>query len=319
MAKVFDQTTITLVWDFDKTLIPAYMQKPLFETYGIDEKTFWDEVNQLADLYKKEDINVNPETVYLNHLLTYVQEGILEGLNNEKLREMGRKIKFFRGLPEFFEKSKKLIEDSDVCRNFGIEVEHYVVSTGLTEIIKGSAIYPYIQGVWGCEFIERPYTPVDGQLRQKETGRQISSIAYSLDNTTKTRALFEINKGVNIHPGEISVNQTMAEDERRVPFENMIYIADGPSDIPAFSVVKKNGGKTLAVYQLDQSRKSFRQAKTLMENGRVDMFSEANYEEDSQTYLYLTSQLTEIADRIIASKKEALQRAKQGVPGHWVE
>ena len=117
-------------------------------------------------------------------------------------------------------------------------------------MIRGSAIAPCVNGIWGCEFIENPIPP--GFLQQEELPidpvLEISQIGMMIDNTTKTRALFEINKGTNKNPA-IDVNADIRPEDRRVPFQNMIYIADGPSDVPSFSVVKKNGGKTYAVYR----------------------------------------------------------------------
>ncbi|MFK7899601.1 MAG: HAD family hydrolase [Cyclobacteriaceae bacterium] len=312
MKKVFNQNVIALVWDFDKTLIPYYMQKPLFQKYGVDEPTFWNETNQLVGLYAKKGIRINHETSYLNHLLTYVHEGHFKGLNNDILFELGKELTFFKGIPDFFKNSKDLIHSNDSYAKYEIQLEHYVVSSGLTQMVKGSPIAEHIDGVWACEFIESPLIPNNGKLKEKESVKEISSIAYSIDNTTKTRALFEISKGVNKYPDEIDVNQAMAEDDRRIPFKNMIYIADGPSDIPSFSVVKKGGGKALAVYDPD-NEKSFPQAKSLLTSGRVDMFGEANYSKGT-TYTWLMEEIKGLADQIVLKKQSELSEAKSGVP-----
>lgn len=227
---------------------------------------------------------------------------------------LGAKLDMFPGVPEFFSTCRQIIENNADYQKFDLRLEHYVVSTGLTEVIKGSSINPYLDGIWGCEFIEDFYSPVDGSLKLNKEA-EINNIAYLIDNTTKTRALFEVNKGVNVHPEEISVNQSMNEKERRVPFENMIYIADGPSDIPAFSVAKKNKAKTFAVYNKDVP-KSFKQAKQLVEDNRVDNCFEADYREGSSAYLWLTNEIVDIADRIVSSKKSQLRQGKSSVPLH---
>ena len=182
-------------------------------------------------------------------------------------------------------------------------------------MIRGSKINDQIKGIWGCEFIEDSYMPKNGSLTLDGATREISSIAYLIDNTTKTRALFEINKGVNVHPDEISVNQMMPEEVRRVPFENMIYIADGPSDVPAFSVMKKNGGKTFAVYN-QAVPKSFKQAQALVKEGRVDNCFEADYQDGTAAYLWITSEIVDMADKIITKKKSQLRQGKESVPAH---
>ena len=94
-STLFTQNIIACVWDFDKTLIPAYMQVPLFRRYGIDEATFWAETNALAENYRKRGYHISPESSYLNHLLTYVLAGKMAGLNNRVLRECGREIGFY--------------------------------------------------------------------------------------------------------------------------------------------------------------------------------------------------------------------------------
>jgi hypothetical protein len=319
MALNLNQDIIAIIWDFDKTLIPNYMQEALFKKYNVDEALFWRENNQLRELYEKIDINVNHDTCYLNHLITYVRSGRMKGLNNEILREIGKEVVFCNGLPDFFIKAKEFISFNQEYQSFDIKIEHYIVSTGLTEIIKGSIIAEHIDGIWGCEFIDKPYKPSgDGKLFLEDTdNKEIISIASTIDNTTKTKAIFEINKGVNKHPDQIDVNQKMPEDDRRVPFSNMIYIADGPSDIPVFSLIKQRGGRTFAVYQRGDP-KSFKQVKSLLESGRVHMIGIADYSENSISCNWLMDEIKTIADNIVEKKKEKLSKGKKDIPGHLI-
>jgi len=240
---LFTQNIIACIWDFDKTLIPEYMQSPLFKRYGVNESEFWAETNALVEEYHKRGYRLSGEIGYLNHLLTYVLSGRMAGLNNKILKEVGKEITFYPGLPEFFEESKKWVTEKPEYRKHDIKLEHYIVSTGLAQMIRGSKIAPYVDGIWGCEFIESPLQP--GFLKQGEFGMteeaEIAQIGMVIDNTTKTRALFEINKGTNKNPA-IDVNSNIKSEDRRIPFQNMIYIADGPSDVPSFSVIKSNGG-----------------------------------------------------------------------------
>jgi hypothetical protein len=244
-STLFTQNIIACVWDFDKTLIPAYMQAPLFRRYGIDEPSFWAETNALAENYRKRGYHISPEISYLNHLLTYVLTGKMAGLNNRVLRECGGEVGFYPGLPKFFESSRAWVKGRPEYVKHDLQLEHYVVSTGLAEMVRGSAIAPYLDGVWACEFIENPLRP--GFLSQKEmsldAAAEIAQIGVMIDNTTKTRAIFEINKGTNRNAA-IDVNAKVSPEDRRIPLQNMIYIADGPSDVPSFSVVKKGVGKT---------------------------------------------------------------------------
>jgi len=317
MAINLNQDIIAVIWDFDKTLIPHYMQDPLFKKYNVDDSIFWQENNKLTKLYENIGINVNPDTCYLNHIISYVQKGKMKGLNNEILKELGKEIKFCKGIPDFFVRVKEIIEFNPEYQNYDVKVEHYIISTGLTEMIKGSLISKHIDGIWGCEFIDTPYQ-VDGKGNlnlELESKKEIISIATTIDNTTKTKAIFEINKGVNKYPEQISVNQKMAEDDRRIPFVNMIYIADGPSDIPVFSLIKQRGGRTFAVYRPSDPR-SFKQVKSLLESQRVNMIGIADYSEGSITYDWLIDEIKTIADNIVERKKEKLSKGKKDVPGH---
>jgi hypothetical protein len=171
-------------------------------------------------------------------------------------------------------------------------------------MILGSGVAPYLDGVWACEYLEAAPGPGYLDLGYQDdpggTG-EISQIIYAVDNTTKTRAIFEINKGTNLHP-EIDVNAAVPHDDRRVPFENMIYVADGPSDVPVFSVVNQHGGKTLGVYA-PGSPAAFRRAYELQRQDRVQAVSPADYTPGSQTYLWLQTAIDDIAQRIVETRR----------------
>lgn len=295
-APLFTQTIVAMVWDFDKTLIPGYMQAPLFRRFGVDEKTFWGEVNALEAQYRARGCEqVSGELAYLNHILAYVRRGTFAGLSNALLEALGAELDFYPGLPEFFGELRALVADEPAFAHHDITLEHYVVSTGFTRTIRGSAVAAELDGVWGCEFVE----DLDGG------GDEIAQIGYVLDNTTKTRAVFEINKGVNKHPDRISVNANLPESERRIPFQNIVYVADGPSDVPVFSVVKRNGGRTYGVYNPGHD-KEFRQINELQRQGRVQSFGPADYRPGSQTYMWLSNAVREIAERIVRDREDAL-------------
>ena len=308
----FSQNVIAIVWDFDFTLTPKNMQVPLFTAYGVNEEKFWKEVNALPAYYKKAGVRVSEETAYLWHIISYIQAGKFPDLTNRKLRELGKKIEFYPGLPEFFPMIQQLLE-RDPFTEYDLKVEHYIVSSGLTEMIRGSKIAPYISGVWACEFIEVPAGP-DEDFSQNPKSGLISQVGYIIDHTTKTRALFEINKGVNKVEG-ISVNDSIPENARRVPFKNMIYVGDGPSDIPCFSVVQKHGGLTYAVYPKGNEYK-YQQVIDLLESKRIDAYGPADYREDSETVLWMRKKVLSIAQRIIDEKKSALYSQIKSGPKH---
>ena len=312
----FEQNVIALVWDFDKTLITDYMQAPLFRRYEADSATFWREVDGLEAYYRKHGVHVNRDTIYLNHIISWAQNGPFRGLNNKILAEMGAELQFYPGLPDFFAKVKEAIEKNSAYASFGIKVEHYIVSTGFAATIRGSIIAPFAEadGIWGAEFIEHPAQPgYDANAMETEPGC-LSQIACALDNTSKTRYLFEINKGSNRHP-EIDVNSRMEDSNRRIPFSHMIYIADVPSDVPAFSIVNQGNGHTYAIYPRGD-RKALRQVDQLRSDGRIQMFGEADYSEGSQTYLWLMEHTQTIADEIVRSKQDLIRKSVSAPPRH---
>ena len=135
-----------------------------------------------------------------------------------------------------------------------------------------------------------------------------------VDNTIKTRFVFEINKGTNKNP-QIDVNSNIAAADRRVPIRNMIYIADGPSDVPVFSVVRKGGGKAYAVYS-PGSPAELEQNDMLLENGRIDAYGAADFSPESPTALWLRMHVQKICDRISREVDEAVQTRLGKAPRH---
>jgi len=313
---LFTQNTIACIWDFDKTLIPGYMQAPLFRRHGVDESVFWAETNAMLENYRKRGYNLSGEISYLNHILTYVLAGKFGRLNNRLLREYGADLEFYPGLPEFFNRSKSYVQDKAEYRKHEIQLEHYIVSTGLAEMIRGSNIAEHVDGIWGCEFIESPLQP--GFLKQRDMNigddAVIAQIGMVIDNTTKTKALFEINKGTNKNPA-IDVNSNVRPEDRRVPFQNMIYIADGPSDIPSFSVVKGGGGRTYGVYNPEHSGE-FEQNDRLLQSGRIHGYGPADYNASSSTARWLHMHINSICDRIVSDREQALANKTSKPPKH---
>ena len=163
----------------------------------------------------------------------------------------------------------------------------------------------YVEDIWGCELLDLPDS--DGNM-------VISEVIYALDNTSKTRALFEINKGVGKRGG-VEVNSKLPEQYRRVKFENMIYIADGPSDIPAFSLVNKGNGSTFAIYPKGDD-KAFNQVEKMRKDGRINMYAEADYSKGTTAYMWICNKVKEYAERICATEKSKLERNTSAAPSH---
>ena len=315
MLQIHGQNIIACVWDFDKTLIPGYMQTPLFEHYSIDEQKFWKEVNELPALYSKRGLTISSDTIYLNHLLSYVKNGPLRGLTNQKLLEFGSELEFCVGLPALLRKLMEISQDQEF-KSYDFKVEHYVISTGLAQIIRGSKIFHLVEDVFACEFIESPGPP--NFMNQSELSLpldpEISQVGMTVDNTTKTRFIFEINKGSNKNSA-IDVNTSIPHQDRRVPIDQMIYVADGPSDVPVFAVVKQMGGKTYAVYDPNNERE-FVQTCELVERSRVHNNGPADYSDSSPTSIWMKQKVKEIMRKMIKQRQNQLDARSSKPPKH---
>ena len=315
---LYTQSIIALIWDFDKTLIHGYMQDPLFAEFNVNARDFWDEVNSLSGYYGDPNwpggpSRVGKDTIYLNHILTYVREGIFRDLTNEKLRELGARIELAPGLPDFFDRTREIVK-YDPYSKHDISIEHYVVSTGLRPMIEGSRLANTVDGIWACELLPEAAPPRYKEHLGAFGNGVLCQVGYTIDNTSKTRAIFEINKGVNRNEN-VEVNTLVPEEERRVPMQNMIYIADGPSDVPSFSLINSKGGKTLGVYA--PGRANYESAAQLQEQGRVNSIAAADYTEDSPADMWLCRTIRQMADRIVRDREHVFA-SYGGAPGHNV-
>ncbi|NOX23060.1 MAG: haloacid dehalogenase-like hydrolase [Actinobacteria bacterium] len=312
---LYTQSVIACIWDFDKTLIPGNMQGPLFVEYGVDEAEFWGEVEALVDFHANRGEILGRDMAYLLHILTYVERGIFKNLTNAKLKQLGAELVPVLGMPEFMDVARKRVEGNPEFAKEGITVEHYIVSTGIRPMIEGSTFAGHIDEIWANTFVASEAGP--GYLDRLDVAAEgddvIKHVGLFIGNTSKTRALFEINKGVNTSP-QLDVNARMTEEQRRVPLRNMIYIADGPSDVPVFSILNTNGGKTLGVYNLEP-RDNYKQVKELADQGRIQGLAEADFREGEGAYLWMVDSIDQIAYEITESKQRALAAIKSP-PGH---
>src|SRR5256714_10022096 len=289
------QNTIAIVYDYDQTLSPSYMQdEVVFPAFGIDGKSFWRRCTELVH-----DLGYDSELAYMKVLLDTLE---MDRPTNDELRKLGAKLNFYKGLPEMFDDFRDaLLTEEQIAH--GIAVEHYIISSGMKVLIEGSRLAPYVRAIFGCEFAE------DEQGRIIFPKRVIS-------HTQKTQFLFRINKGLL----DVSqdVNDHMEPDIRPIPFPNMIYVGDGPTDVPCFTVMKKNGGQAIAVYNPDDpQRAGFKKCYQLSTHAdRVKHIAPADYRKNTHLRMLLEQMVAETADRIVTQRKEAIETGTVRAPKH---
>ena len=282
LAPVSLQNTIALVYDYDQTLSPACMQDDvIFPAFGINAEKFW---KRCADLVQTE--GYDNELAYMKCLLDYLS---MDRPTNEHLKRLGANMQLYKGLPDMFnEFERDLLQEQHLA--VGIHVDHYIVSSGLKILIEGSKLRPYLREVFGCEYAE-------------DAAGRITFPKRVISHTQKTQYLFRINKGLLDMSQD--VNDHMPDESRPVPFTNMIYIGDGPTDVPCFAIMRKHGGYAIAVYNPDDpSRASFKKCYNLSAHAdRVRQIAPSDYRRGSHLRLLIEEMVHEIADRILATRK----------------
>ena len=272
-----DKVTVALIYDFDGTLAPGNMQEYDFiPAVGKSNMEFWQEANTLA-----EEQDADQVLTYMARMLQAAQSKGLS-LRREAFRESGRNVRFYDGVVEWF---KRINEYAD---KRGINVLHYVNSSGLKEIIEGTPIADKFRKIYACSFLYN----VDG-------------IAYwpgvAVNYTNKTQFIFKINKGVESVYDTKQVNQYMEEKARPVPFSRMIYVGDGTTDIPCMRLVKNFGGHSIAVYNpKDESKRG--EMSTLIRDNRVNHVCPADYSEGKEMDIVVKA----IIDKCVADHKLSL-------------
>ncbi len=243
---------IAIMYDYDKTLCTRDMQEYTFiPSVGMKDEEFW----QLA--------NVVSTTEVMDSILSYMycmiektrETGI--PLTRESLVACGKDVEYHPGVEDWFERINQYAEEA------GVEVEHYVLSSGLKEIIEGTSIAKYFKKIYACEFMYR-----DGQAVWPK---------LAVNYTNKTQFVYRINKGVLDISNNVELNSSRPDNEKRVFFSNMIYIGDGLTDVPCMKLVKQSGGHSIAIYHPGEHGG----AAKLLEHGRVDWMFEADYSEGS--------------------------------------
>ena len=282
-------STIALVFDFDDTLVPDSTTL-LLKKVGIDPEVFWGK--QLKRLIED---GYDPTLGFLKLFLDLVGIGLpLGSITNADLRSFGATLDqcFQPGLPGLFSDLKSIVKE------FGfISIEFYVVSGGLQAVIEGSKIISeYFTAVYGCELAEEGNPPM------------LRSVKRAINFTEKTRYLFEINKGlpVQVTKGKpYLVNKSVADSKRRVPFTHMIYVGDGLTDIPCFSLLKKFGGTCFGVFDPKNKVKAKQALLDFLKPRRVISMHAPHYDEDSELGSLLRAAVSNLCSRIVVEQRTA--------------
>lgn len=245
---------IALLYDFDKTLSPTDMQEYDFiKNLGMSPKEFWDECARL-----KIENGMDGILAYMYVMMDQCKKKGIE-LTKEYLNKCGESVALYKGVSTWFERINKFGEQ------YGVTVEHYIISSGITEIIEGTEIAKFFKAVYGCSFL------------YDDKGVAIWP-AIAINFTQKTQYIFRVSKGVLSVTDDKNLNKATSKKDRRIPYENMIYIGDGITDIPCMTLIREKGGKALAIYPSGYKTKA---AEQLVKEERVDFVTVANYSEDS--------------------------------------
>ena len=262
-----EKPIIAIMYDFDKTLSTRDMQDfALIPSLGMESSAFWKAANDFGSEQKMDSI--------LAYMYTSVREAERHGkpLMREDLLVHGKSVEFFKGVDSWFDRINAFGETQ------GAEIEHYIISSGMKEIIEGTSVAGKFKEIFACEY----YYDEDGVAVWPKT---------AVNYTNKTQFVYRINKGVLDVSNDVDLNRSMPDDSKRVPFTNMIYIGDGLSDVPCMKMMQAYGGTSIAVYPEGQRNK----VEELLLKDRVNFIFPADYSETSELYSAMQSIIRKIA------------------------
>lgn len=271
---------VAIMYDFDKTLSTTDMQNYSFiPNIGLTPDEFWQKTSEITEKYGVERV-----LAYMYAMIHYAKEkGI--SLTREFLNKCGENIIFYPGVDSWFKRINKY------GKEHGVEVEHYLVSSGTKEIVEGSIIYKEFKEVYGCEFLY-------------DENKEAIWPKLSINYTQKTQYFFRIAKGATDVTDDSGVNQKTPH--HRIPYRNMIYLGDGMTDIACMTLVKKNNGTSIAIYPESDSSK----VKQILKDNRVNFICSANYLEGSDLDTIIKLTIDKIAMETTILNKQ-IQLAKK--------
>ncbi len=262
--------TVAIVYDFDGTLSPKNMQEFSFiPELGLSPEEFWGDADTLAKSQDGDSV-----LAYMSSMVKFAKERGLK-LTKENFRKWGSSVELYAGVEEWFARVNKYGEQR------GINIQHYINSSGIKEMIEGSSIANEFYKIYACSF-----------LYNKEGEAYWPGVA--INYTNKTQFIFKINKGIETVHDNTRVNEYVEESLRPVPFKHIIFVGDGMTDIPCMRLVKNAGGHAIAVY--NPKRENLPNAMLpLIQHNRVNYVSPADYTADGEMDVLISRILDKIA------------------------
>jgi phosphoserine phosphatase len=263
---------MTIAYDFDGTLADGNMQEHQFlPDIGMTPKDFWAEVKAVTKEHQADEV-----LVYMNLMLRKASHARVP-VRREDFKARGQTIKLFDGVLEWFDRI------NGFARAHGVKVDNVLISSGNEEIFAGTSIAPKFSHVYASKFMFDQNGVAEWP-------------ALAVNYTTKTQYLFRINKGAHDLSDNATVNRYVAKADRPVPFENMIFIGDGSTDIPSFRLVKEQGGLSIAVYK-PNTKGAQSKADSYSKDGRVHCVVPANYSDGADLDRIVKAQIKAVAAR----------------------
>ena len=271
--------TIAIICDCDATLVSDTTEFLLKEN-KIDLKKFWNDLD--VNFVQK---GWDPPQAYLHEILRLMKSGKIKQSTPQQMQKLAKKIKPYNGVNFFIKELQKYVSNDSDCIKSGINIEGYIISAGIEDLVKGCSFAKQFKDIFAANY------SIDSK-----TGKY-DAIRSTVTFTEKTKFLYAINKGIdnkNLRKYPYLVNDSIKNEQRRIPFENMIYIGDGPSDVPCFSAVRSNGGHCIGIMGTQNPKRTYELARGRRTN--YGIYSN-NYSEYSDLRLMLKNIIDEIARR----------------------
>ncbi len=276
---------IGILYDFDKTLCTTDMQEYSFiKNLEMDSNDFWAEAAKLTKEHELEKV--------LSYMFVMIRECKKRNipLTEEYLKKCGENVVLFRGVETWFDRI------NEFGNQMGVEIEHYIISSGTYEIIQGTPIAKYFKRIYACRYM------------YGENGEAIWP-SLAINYTLKTQYIYRISKGILDVTDDYNLNREQDESLRRIAYRNMIYIGDGMTDIPCMKMVKGKGGKSIALYAAGKSET----VRPLVDDDRINYVCVADYSPNStlENIVKLMIEKMAILEKLQNKEKAQLQQYKE--------